>query len=192
MFRFILGILFLGNTFFSGFQDEIEFYPRSLQRDLNKAQASGVKAINIPDSLPFQYEIKGKIFSVIPVGPQSNIAYVYVGRVNSCRAGGCSLNNEPVSTIFEYFDYYILYDHEGHVTRVKVFNYMATKGQEITARGWLKQFSGYDGEANLRVGKEIDGISGATISVYAITADLEKKTQLLQRWIQQEIGSTQK
>lgn len=192
MFRFILGILFLGNTFFPGFQDEIEFYPRSLQRDLDKAQASGVKAINIRDSLPFQYEIKGKFFSVIPVGPQSNIAYVYVGRVNSCRAGGCSLNNEPVSTIFEYFDYYILYDHEGHVTRVKVFNYMATKGQEITARGWLKQFSGYDGEANLRVGKEIDGISGATISVFAITADVEKKTQLLHRWIQQEIGSTQK
>lgn len=192
MLKVILVLLILGNIFFTGFQDEIEFYPKSLQRDLDKAQVSGVKEMNILDSLSFQQESKGKFFWVSAPNLQNQITYIYVGRVNSCRAGGCSLNNEPVNTTFEYFDYYILYNDEGRVTRVKVFNYMATKGQEITARGWLKQFSGYDGKTNLRVGKEIDGISGATISVYAITGDVEKKTQLLQRWIKQEIGSMQK
>ncbi len=56
---------------------------------------------------------------------------------------------------------------------------MATHGQEITARGWLKQFIGYNGSESLKVDKNIDTISGATISVYAITSDIKLITCLL-------------
>jgi Na+-translocating ferredoxin:NAD+ oxidoreductase RnfG subunit len=80
----------------------------------------------------------------------------------------------------EYFDYYILFDENKTVRKVGVYNYMATHGQEITAKGWLKQFTGYDGFAPLQVDKDIDAISGATISVYAITADIEHMSRLLQ------------
>ena len=105
---------------------------------------------------------------------------VYIGRVNSCRTGGCSSpqavhkDNE-----YEFFDYFILFDPNGKAVSVRVFNYEATHGQEITIKGWLKQFYGYDGTKNLRVGKEIDSISGATISVYGIVNDIRLKTILL-------------
>ena len=47
-------------------------------------------------------------------------------------------------------------------------------------KGWLNQFIGYDGTKTLRVGKEIDSISGATISAYGITTDIQQKTFYLQ------------
>jgi Na+-translocating ferredoxin:NAD+ oxidoreductase RnfG subunit len=72
-----------------------------------------------------------------------------------------------------------LFDKTKSVTSVVVYNYEATHGQEITAKGWLKQFLGYNGSRNLVVGKNIDSISGATISVNAITADIARNTALL-------------
>jgi Na+-translocating ferredoxin:NAD+ oxidoreductase RnfG subunit len=38
---------------------------------------------------------------------------------------------------------------------------------------------GYNGSSKLQVNKNVDAIAGATISVHAITADIESKTDLL-------------
>lgn len=185
MIRFVLVILFF-NPFNILGQENIKYRPNSLQRELAKEKIDELSEINISDAQLFQTEIMGKFFLVKNINLQNGITYVYVGRVNSCRSGGCSLTNETVSSTFEYFDYFILYNTEGRVINVKVFNYMATKGQEITARSWLKQFNGYEGRSALQVGEDIDGISGATISVYAIINDVQAKTQLLHKWIRQK------
>jgi len=66
---------------------------------------------------------------------------------------------------------------------VKVFNYQATHGHEITAKGWLKQFIGYTAKGNLNVGKTVDSISGATISVNGITSNIRMVTAVLDKHI---------
>jgi len=81
----------------------------------------------------------------------------------------------------EFFDYLIVFDTNLSVQQVKVYNYQATHGQEVTTKGWLKQFQGYDGSRSLTVGKSIDAISGATVSVYEITNDIQEKTRLLKQ-----------
>jgi hypothetical protein len=68
------------------------------------------------------------------------------------------------------------------IRTIRVYNYEATHGQEITVKGWLNQFLGYDGTANLRVGKEVDAIAGATISVFGLIADVQEKTSLLKNF----------
>jgi hypothetical protein len=122
--------------------------------------------------------LKGKFFEA---GCDSSITItVYIGRVNSCRAGGCSSQLITDSEgNFEYFDYFIIYDAEKKIKSVRVFNYEATHGQEITIRKWLDQFTGYNGNKPLRVGREIDSISGATISVFGLVADIQQKTAIL-------------
>lgn len=132
----------------------------------------------MPDSIINTNEINGKYFH-IRSGEKLNYT-VYIGRVNSCRTGGCSSPQaEHKNNEYEFFDYFILFDPNGKAVSVRVFNYEATHGQEITIKGWLKQFYGYDGTKNLRVGKEVDSISGATISVYGIVNDIRLKTMLL-------------
>lgn len=115
--------------------------------------------------------INGKFFKVNQTEDLSNT--VYIGRVNSCRAGGCSVYHESEDGSYEYFDYLITFNKLKQVVGVKVFNYQATHGQEMTAKSWLKQFVGLEEESEFDVGKQIDAISGATISVYAITDDIK-------------------
>ncbi|NJO92948.1 MAG: FMN-binding protein [Chloroflexia bacterium] len=145
-------------------------------------KSSKKEEIPIPNTFENDIKIEGKFFTIIDKNNVSQNRYVYIGRVNSCRAGGCSIPNESASnTESEYFDYYILFNDKIEVVLVKVFNYQATHGQEVTVKGWLKQFIGYKGNKNLQVGKDIDAIAGATVSVYAITADIEHKTNLLKQ-----------
>nr|WP_321355828.1 FMN-binding protein [uncultured Draconibacterium sp.] len=163
-------------------QSEVDFQPKALEKALRKSgieTLSGIQEMRINKQTPD--EINGKYF-LINENNDNAYRYIYIGRVNSCRAGGCSAGHEsPVTLDSEYFDYYILFDKHKTVQVVKVFNYQATHGYEITAKGWLKQFIGFDGSDSLRVDKNIDAISGATISVYAITADVENKTALLKK-----------
>ena len=139
-----------------------------------------VKEISMSYSIKNEDYIQGKYFVVSDKKNVSQINYMYIGRVNSCRAGGCSISmdsNENFET--EYFDYFILFDLECTVQLVRVFNYAATHGHEVSAKGWLKQFSGYNRTDTLEVGKNVDAISGATISVYAIAIDIQLKTEIL-------------
>lgn len=99
--------------------------------------------------------------------------YAYIGRVNSCRSGGCAINGDESEEGFEYFDYFVITDPKGTVVNLGVCNYQASYGEEITAKSWLKQFVGFDGSKRLAVGKGIDGISGATSSVNAITENIQ-------------------
>ena len=161
-------------------RSDIEYNNRSLKRELAKAEIKDfdeMEEIALPDSLKEAGNVEGKYFVL---RNNSQYKFIYVGRVNSCRAGGCSISsNSSKEGSSEYFDYYIIYDAQKTVKKVKVFNYRATHGHEITAKGWLRQFVGHTASGTLQVDKNIDSISGATISVYAITNDIQRKTMLL-------------
>jgi hypothetical protein len=102
------------------------------------------------------------------------IGFAYTRRVLSCRNGGCNgpLSSAESSVSHEYFDYFALLNSQYSILEIKVYNYAATHGQEICSKAWLKQFRGFDGSKQLRYGKDIDAISGATISGIAITEDV--------------------
>lgn len=162
-------------------QNEIQYQNKALQRELIKEgipDFSEILEITVVDSIKKSYRLQGKFFEI-----QSDLfqyKYIYTGRVYSCRASGCSISPEiPEEGESEYFDYFILFNKNKAVQLINVFNYQATHGQEVTSKGWLKQFIGHNGSEPLQVDKNIDAISGATISVYAITADVGMKTTIL-------------
>jgi Na+-translocating ferredoxin:NAD+ oxidoreductase RnfG subunit len=164
----------------------IDFASKPFIRAIEKEDLNGLsdlEELQFSDAVPTK-NMHGKFFQTRNENRQSPVRYAYVGRVNSCRTGGCAAPGNITGEIgYEYFDYFILFDARGSILQTKVFNYQATHGQEITARGWLKQFDGYSGKNDLRVGHGIDAISGATISVYAITSDVKEKTQILQHFL---------
>ena len=180
MKSFILIFLLL-IPFASFCQNEIDYQNKRLMSSLNKNGISGFSELEeISCNSTEQNELKGKFFRVKDKQQKSEVKYVFVGRVNSCRAGGCSISGHvPDDLESEYFEYFIFFDSAKTVRLVNVYNYQATHGYEITSKGWLKQFAGFSGKDTLEVDKNIDGISGATISVYAITKDVQVKTRLL-------------
>jgi hypothetical protein len=178
----LLGILIILMLMAFGEKEGVNFSPRSLIKSINK-----MNQIGNPVLLEMKIQndnlsptIDGKFFRVGDESDPGPVKHVFVGRVNSCRSGGCSSGLKPcLSETFEYFDYFVLFDFAGQVLKVSVYNYQATHGQEITIKGWLKQFKGYKGEKALVVGKDIDTISGATISVYGITENVQDVTKAL-------------
>ena len=175
-------LLFFCAFSFDAFSGDIDYDNRQLIKALTKGAGSfELNELEIPASLAPNSE--GKYFQVTGSG-SSSISFAYVGRVNSCRAGGCSAPGVEANSGFEYFDYYILFNTRGAVEQVKVFNYMATHGQEITLKAWLRQFQDHSVDQDLTVGKQVDGIAGATISVHAITEDVREKTALLRQLVE--------
>lgn len=178
----MLLLLLLSVPFCLNGQLRTPFENKALLKALKKEgveDMAAIEGIPLEDSAIHNTGLNGYFYQVRKDKEQTS-QYLYVGRVNTCRTGGCAgLISTPVIAISEYFDYFILFDDEKNVQRVGIFNYQATHGHEITARGWLRQFIGYDGSQALLVDKNIDAISGATISVYAITEDVGLKTDIL-------------
>ena len=81
---------------------------------------------------------------------------------------------------FDYFDYSVYYSEELVVKGVIVTVYRSTHGAAICQRKWLSQFNGYDGE-ELKLGKEIDAISGATFSAESVVQDIQRCFALMTR-----------
>lgn len=150
----------------------------ALIREIRKIWDSENAVLNdyFPRNDPAQQRIEGNFFTINH--SDSLIGYAYLGRVYSCRFGGCTLTSEA-EAINEYFDYLIIYNHAFSILKVKVVNYQATHGHGICSKGWLKQFIGYNGDEDLNVGKNIDALSGATVSTNSITFDIEKVTRFV-------------
>ena len=71
-----------------------------------------------------------------------------------------------------------LFDHSGEIISVRIVKYRESIGGEVESSYWLGQFVGKTGDDEFKVGQEIDAISGATISVHAITKGVKKLTLL--------------
>jgi Na+-translocating ferredoxin:NAD+ oxidoreductase RnfG subunit len=98
---------------------------------------------------------------------KSNIAqhgYIYIGRANSMK---------------DKFDYIIIFDKTWTVKKVKVLIYREQHGRQIGEARWLAQFVGFKLSDRPKIGVEIDGITGATISATSLTSDISKVLETL-------------
>lgn len=64
---------------------------------------------------------------------------------------------------YEPFEFVVLYDTNRIIRQVEILVYRSDHGFEIMNKRWLAQFNGKTG-CGLTYGKEIDAISGATLS----------------------------
>jgi Na+-translocating ferredoxin:NAD+ oxidoreductase RnfG subunit len=67
---------------------------------------------------------------------------------------------------------------------VDVLVYREPYGGEVAYEAWRRQFRGKSAADSLRVGREIRAISGATISVHAVTLGVKRLLADLTRWHQ--------
>lgn len=65
---------------------------------------------------------------------------------------------------------------------VDILVYREPYGGEVAYEAWRRQFRGKTANDTLEVGRQIRGISGATISVNAVTAGVRRALADLTRW----------
>jgi len=77
------------------------------------------------------------------------------------------------------FDYLVVFNEKLEVINSKVLIYREEYGGEIGSKRWLKQFMGKTGKDRVDHEQNIDGISGATISVRSMTNAMDDLLQTI-------------
>ena len=72
----------------------------------------------------------------------------------------------------------VILNIDGNIINANVIKYREAYGSEVGNKGWLQQFINFNNNADYSVGKDIDGISGATISVKSMSKGMKKITNL--------------
>lgn len=73
----------------------------------------------------------------------------------------------------------VMYDSEGKILCSEIIKYREPYGGAIQNKEWNDQFKGKNVNSDFQPGKDISGISGATISVNSVTKGIKKLTLLL-------------
>jgi Na+-translocating ferredoxin:NAD+ oxidoreductase RnfG subunit len=68
----------------------------------------------------------------------------------------------------------VILNNEGSILATKVIKYREAYGGEVGHKNWLAQFAHFSDSSDFKVGQNIDGISGATISVNSLTKGIQK------------------
>ena len=82
---------------------------------------------------------------------------------------------------FDDFVYVIFFEVDLTVKLVRVVEYGGEHGAEITQKRWLRQFIGKTPDDSLWFSKNIDAISGATISGKSITESINNMLQKVKK-----------
>lgn len=165
-FSFIL----LSILFFSFSSDHyLNKYEKKINKELNKlfGEEISIEEVNIPDSLSFGqdnffYKLKQN---------NTDIAYMNINKVNACMVGGCSRPDQLSIARYDHFYYMTVFNIDRTTIKVVVLDYQSDHGYEICNKNWLKQFIGNEGKS-FEYDKNVDAISGATVSVNGIIDDL--------------------
>jgi len=75
---------------------------------------------------------------------------------------------------FELINYAVALSPAGEIRDVEILAYRESHGYEVRNKPWRSQFSGKSAQAKLRVGEDIDNISGATLSCTHITDGIRR------------------
>ncbi len=158
-------------------------YPKEYEKQINKEirklfgkNEIVKKQLDVPDSLMF-----GDNNSLYYLQSNDSImGFMAIRKVNACLVGGCSKPNPLNEGRYDHFYYIIFFDTNHSIQKVKILDYQSDYGYEICSRNWLKQFIGYKG-CEVSYGNEIDAISGATVSGYAIVTDVQEICELIEK-----------
>ena len=76
--------------------------------------------------------------------------------------------------------YAVFFDSQGMIEGSHIIKYREPIGGEVSNQYWLNQFFGKSWESDYKIGSDIDGISGATISVNAVTRGIHRSTIIVE------------
>ncbi len=82
---------------------------------------------------------------------------------------------------FDKFDFMVLFNPDKSIKKVRVLIYREDHGGEIGNKRWLRQFEGKTLKDAKTLSRQINGISGATMSCNAITSEIKKSLITIQK-----------
>lgn len=152
-----------GVRFSNGVDKRIE---RNLDKFFDKEEHIR-QFIQVPDTILSK---TNSYFFNIQNQSKTKKAYMVITIANGCRIGGCDVEHE-LEEEFEQFCIFSIFNPDGELMELKIIEYQSEHGYEVTSKWWLKLFVKYQ-EEDYQYSKNIDAISGATISVKSMIREM--------------------
>ena len=137
-------------------------FPKRLEKKIRK---SILKTFNITD-----YQL-----NIINISTKTSTKVInstnFYSIKNEAEILGYALVDKAASKAYD-FDYMVLLNSELEIININILIYREEHGNEISSKRWLKQFFGLGTKDEAILQKNIDGISGATISVRSMTTEI--------------------
>lgn len=104
--------------------------------------------------------------------------FVYILRIynNEKLEAAALLDNVPGKEL--PITFIVIFNRDGKIRLTDVVKYREPYGGAVQSEAWTSQFKGKDNISGYKIGKDIDGITGATISVKSVTAGVHKLSLL--------------
>jgi len=151
--------------FFFAFQSEqslLELYEKKITRELSVENVDQQLVLSNKVNRAYAY------WEEYQIGNQSD-KQIIVASIFTCNLGGCTAEQayQKSKTSQEYFDILLEFTDE-KISRLKVLQYFSDYGYEVVSKNYLKKYLGKTACEFSNFNLEVDGISGATISVDAL------------------------
>ena len=117
---------------------------------------------------------------------QSIEGYYYTVSTES-RLIGYLAGKRILDNYLNYFPVFLM-DTNYVILQAAIVEMNTIRGAEISARSWLKQFSGFAGEP-IRYGKDINAITGATLSGLSVVKEVQLVRANLMNGLITKIGT---
>jgi Na+-translocating ferredoxin:NAD+ oxidoreductase RnfG subunit len=108
--------------------------------------------------------------------------YAFNVAMSGDRVDGYALFDKELGQ-HEPIDFATFFDASGGVSRVEVVAYREPYGDGIRSARFRKQFVGRDADSGFRIGKDIDIVSGATISSKSMATAVERAAVVLDEMV---------
>jgi len=125
------------------------------------------KELRVSDSILYK---TNSYFYHVENRSQTQDVYLVITIANGCKLGGCDIEHGQEEE-FEQFYVLSLFTEESKLVALKIIDYPSEHGYEVTSKWWLKQFIKHQGES-YEYAKNIDGISGATVSAKSMIREM--------------------
>jgi Na+-translocating ferredoxin:NAD+ oxidoreductase RnfG subunit len=154
-------------------------YSQDIQERVNKSlQNCFRKDIQIDfKKLQIKNELKNSIEKKVGQKFFSNEVYLYKIFIDKKLIGYGLLDNVYGKSL--PITFLVMYDNTGKILCSEIIKYREPYGGAIQSKEWNNQFIGKNMDSDFVVGKDVSGISGATISVNSVTKGIKKLTLLL-------------
>lgn len=89
----------------------------------------------------------------------------------------------------EPIDFVVAFAPDGTIARVEILAYREAYGDGVRSAGFRAQFVGKRGSSSMRAGKDIQIVSGATISSRSVSTGVKRASLVLDAWLATAAGA---
>ncbi len=161
----------MGFSAFTAYSYLPEYLGRKMEKHLFKTFGKEIHfdEMSLNDSVRFNHQL----YTVS--NRDSLTGYAMISRALGCRIGGCEKPQED-SLAFEQFYYMTAFNRDRSIKRVRILEYSSNYGYQVANKGWLRQF---ENDRHFKVDQNIDGITGATISVKSLIKGVNQQIRIV-------------